>query len=59
MKALIDRNIASIAVPQTRFMVGPYLDVFSQDFEKNYQFNFVKRRLLNNYLTLPFGYAHV
>ena len=58
MKALIDCNIDFISVPQTRFTVGRYLDVFSKDFEKNYQFSFVKRRLLRNYLTLPYGYTH-
>ena len=58
MKSLIDRNIEQIKVPQTRFVVNKYFDVFSQDFDKNYQFNFVKRRIVNNYFTLPYGFAH-
>ena len=61
MKKVIDDGIIGIRnevmVPQTQFRVNPFLGVTSREMNKRYRFVYDKRRILEEYHTVPFGWV--
>jgi len=64
MKTIIDNYVDStqqekltLKVPQMKFTINKLNDVFTSYFDKSYKLVMEKRKLSDNYTTLPFGYV--
>jgi len=45
-----------LSVPQKTITVTPYLDLVTKEIQKKYRFVYDKRRIITDFITVPFGY---